>query len=230
MHTRGATLGRPRRLLVVAMLSTLVLSGCGGSEDSGLAEATGEVTASSTPMPTPSPTPSPTVSATPSDDAPANPLGWRAPAADDRPDQEGSDLYLGRFPERVTGPEQLAAAEAFLRFWRVRLELGEKAELDPAAIGEVATGEAAQNTIALIEGIQRRNGSIQGDVVMHIEGVQLQDTRATVRACMENLTTDRDADGEPTETLTPFYTMSADLVRQGEAWRMTTFRASTGVC
>lgn len=225
MQARGAGLRRSPRVWAVLALAGLLLSACGGSDEgSGIDEATSPVSAAPTPTPTPS------VSASPSGEATDNPLGWRAPSADDRPDQEGSDLYLGRFPARVTQPDQLAAVQAFLRFWQVRLELGEKAELDPAAIGAVATGEAAKNTIALIEGARSRGGTIEGDVVMHVEGVQLKGNKATVRACMENLTTDRDADGEPTETLTPFYNLGADLVRQGDQWRMTTFRASTGLC
>lgn len=173
------------------------------------------------PTPTADTSPSPTAVPTPSAG------DWRVPGEDGEPDEEGHEVFV---ETALREPEKREVAAAFADFWQVRLDQAFAAELDAAAIGEVATGQAAQNTVALIEGVRRRGVTVVGDMVLGVRGVRIRGDRATLTACVQNLSTDRDADGEPVETLVPFYDMGADLVRQGGEWRMTELRASTSFC
>lgn len=205
-----------RAIAVLLAAALLVASACSGEEG-----AVEQLEIAGDPTPSAEASPSPTAAPT---------LGsgdWRVPGEDGDPDEEGHEVFV---ETTLRDPDKLEVAAAFADFWQVRLDQAFVAELDAGAIGEVATGQAAQNTVALIEGLRRREATVQGDMVLGIRNVRVRGGRATLSACVQNLSTDRGPDGEPVETLVPFYDMGADLVRSGGQWRMSELRASATFC
>ena len=145
-------------------------------------------------------------------------------------DDVGSDVLPGAI--KVRGDEQQAVVDAWLAYWAVRTDIFLDAELDPAALGEVAQGDAADQVISYAAYLQQKGRTSEGDIRLSVGNVRIKGDRATLRSCGENQSTERRADGKPAEQLRPYYELSGALVRQETGqWLVTEVdRISTAPC
>lgn len=144
-------------------------------------------------------------------------------------DDSGHQAFEGR--GRVKGAEERAVARAWLAYWQVRQDSYHSAEVDPAELGRVASGEAISQVVGYVRTLQRTKQHVEGDVRINVEKVRVKGDTATLDDCFENRTTNRNARGEPVERLTPFYRFRGDLVRVSGHWVVTGLvTTSSGVC
>jgi hypothetical protein len=148
----------------------------------------------------------------------ASPSATGTASADGVFDVKGHVAFPGR--HKVKGPEQRAVADAWMAYWQVRLDAFYAAEVDPTALGEVATGEAASDVVSYAADLKQRKQHVDGDLRMTVDTVKITGDKATLTACEENRTQDRAANGRPTEPLTPFYAFRASLSRVSDSWRV----------
>lgn len=190
-----------RAAATVAAVAVLALVGC--SEGSAPVEPLAIDGGSETPAAAATPTPSPT------QDAAATPADF---------DGKGHEAVAGLL--QVRGPAQREVAEAWLDYWQVRLDAFHAAEVDPARLGEVASGEAADQVIGYAEHLAGEDLQTVGDMRLGVDQVAVKGDRATLRSCTENKTVDRNSRGRAVEPLSPFFVFRGRLVREGGAWRV----------
>lgn len=145
-------------------------------------------------------------------------------------DDVGSDVLPGAI--KVQGADQQAVVDAWLAYWTVRTDTFLDAQLDPAALGEVAQGDAADQVISYAAYLQQKGRTSEGDIRLSVSRVRIKGDRATLRSCGENQSTERRADGKPAEQLRPYYELRGALVRQETGqWLVTEVdRISTAPC
>jgi hypothetical protein len=162
-------------------------------------------------------TPAPTVELGTSEsvEPSASPTQSEDPAGE--ADDEGHEIYPGRVV--VDDDEQRAVADAWIAYWQTRFDAFAAPELDPAALGEVATGEAAEQVISYVRYLQDERLYTRGDAVIAVDTVRINGQRATVRTCAQNYSVDvRQSNDRPAEALNPFYTFRGVLQRASDGW------------
>lgn len=146
-------------------------------------------------------------------------------------DDRGHEVFLAE----GSGPRDGDArelADAWLAYWRVRMDAFAGPSLDPAALGEVAQGEAAEQVISYVRYLQDNDLRTRGDVRLGVGKVRVRGERATMTSCGENLSVDVRANGRPAEPLQPYYTVRGVFQRVGEGgWVVTDMvRLGTNPC
>ena len=133
---------------------------------------------------------------------------------------------------KVRGDDQQEVVDAWLAYWSVRTATFLDARLDPAALGEVAQGDAADQVISYASYLQQKGRTSEGDIRLSVSGVRIEGDRATLRSCGENQSTEHRADGRPAEQLRPYYELRGALVRRDAGqWLVTEVdRISTASC
>jgi hypothetical protein len=132
-------------------------------------------------------------------------------------DDEGHEVYRGRVV--VDDDEQQAVADAWIAYWQTRFDAFAGPELDPAALGEVATGKAAEQVISYVRYLQDEKLYTRGDAVIAVDAVRIKGRQATVRTCAQNYSVDvRQGNDRPAEALNPFYTFRGVLQRASDGW------------
>ena len=193
---------------VVLACALSVLAGCSSDADTPAREIELGTPQSA------EPSPSPTESVDPAGEA----------------DDEGHEIYPGRVA--VKDDEQQAVADAWIAYWQTRFDAFAGPELDPAALGEVATGKAAEQVISYVSYLQDEKLYTRGDAVVAVGAVRIKGRQATVRSCARNYSVDvRQSDDRPAEALNPFYTFRGVLQRASDAWVVAdVVRLSTAPC
>jgi hypothetical protein len=196
---------------VVLACALSVLAGC-SSDDETPARGVDLGTSQSTEPTEPSPT------------AP----GSEDPAGE--ADDEGHEVYPGRVVAK--DDEQQAVADAWMAYWQTRFDAFAGPELDPAALGAVATGKAAEQVISYVRYLQDEKLYTRGDAVIAVGAVKIKGQQATVRSCARNYSVDvKQSDDRPAEALNPFYTFRGVLQRASDGWVVAdAVRLSTGPC
>jgi hypothetical protein len=202
---------KPRVPTVVLACALSVLAGCSSDADTPAREV--ELGTSQSTEPSEA-SPSPTGSADPAGEA----------------DDEGHEIYPGRVA--VTDDEQQAVADAWIAYWQTRFDAFAGPELDPAALGEVATGKAAEQVIAYVRYLQDEKLYTRGDAVVGVASVKITGRQATLRSCAQNWSVDvKQGNDRPTEPLNPFYTFRGVLQRASDGWVVAdAVRLSTAPC
>ena len=103
----------------------------------------------------------------------------------------------------VTDPTAMAVVDSFVRYTQVRLEAFNRAEVDPAALAEVATGDAMTQVTSYVDRLARRGEHVVGSVVVNVDAVDVEGTRATLDTCMQNSSVDVDESGRVVEKGAP---------------------------
>ncbi len=103
----------------------------------------------------------------------------------------------------VTDPTAMAVVDAFVRYTQVRLDAFNRAEVDQAALEEVATGEAMTQVTSYVDRLARRGEHVVGSVVVNVDAVDVEGTRATLDTCMQNSSVDVDESGRVVEKGAP---------------------------
>ncbi len=167
------------------------------------------------------------VEATPSDAA--TPSAPADPAGDF--DDQGNEAFLTADAAQLA-PSKQEVVDAWLAYWEVRLAAFGGPELDPVALGEVASGKAAEQVISYVRYLEGKKLRTQGDLRLGAEKVRVRRERATLTSCVDNLSVDVRANGRPAEPLKPFYTIGGTLERvEGQAWVVTdVVRLGIGPC
>lgn len=171
-----------RAPVVAALL--LAVAGCGGS-DTPAEPATSPV----------APTPTATETAERTSEAPSPPRRGSF-VEDDSVDASAGEVA-------VTDPTAMAVVDAFVRYTQVRLDAFNRAEVDQAALEEVATGEAMTQVTSYVDRLARRGEHVVGSVVVNVSGVDVEGTRATLDTCMQNSSVDVDHSGRVVEKGAP---------------------------
>lgn len=196
-------------VLVCAVLAALVVAGCGDGGSEPQQQVTVDSGGSS-----PTDGPSDATSSLPESPAESSPSDAGSAAATF--DAKGSDIIPGDL--EVSGDDQQAVADAWIEYWRVRAEAFHRAELDPDALGAVATGSAAEQVISYVQHLQSNQLHTVGDSVVGVRNVRIDGKTAVLESCFVNKSVDVDADGEPVEDLNAFYRFRGELTRAGGAW------------
>lgn len=172
------------RAPVVAAALLLAVAGCTGDADP---PATPETTQAD-PLPSNQPEPSPS--------EPPSPPAFGTVVTDDSVDASAGEVT-------VSDPSQLAVVDAFVRYTQVRLDMLNRAEVDQAALDEVATGEAITQVTSYAERLARRGEHVVGSIVVNVSGVEVEGTTATMSSCMQNASVDVDGSGQVVEREAP---------------------------
>lgn len=167
---------------VAALL--LAVAGCGGA-DTPAEPATSPV----------APTPTGTETTEAASEAPSPPPRGSF-VEDDSVDASAGEVA-------VTDPTAMAVVDAFVRYTQVRLEAFNRAEVDPAALAEVATGDAMTQVTSYVDRLARRGEHVVGSVVVNVDAVDVEGTRATLDTCMQNSSVDVDESGRVVEKGAP---------------------------
>lgn len=195
---------------VVLACALALLGGC-SSEDPAPAE---EIELGSSSRPTDDPSTSPSESA-------SDPQGEF--------DAEGHEIHAGKVP---AGDDQRAVADAWLAYWQTRFDAFAGPELDPAALGRVANGKAAEQVISYVRYLEDKGLYTKGDALIGVSGVKVKGDEATLRSCVQNLSVDvKQKTDRPAEQLQPFYTLRGVLNRVSDQWAVTAVtRLGTNPC
>ena len=160
-----------------------------------LAGCTGDTETPAAPESTPA-QPAPTSAAEPSPSEPPSPPAFGTVVAED-------DVNASEGEVTVSDPSQLAVVDAFVRYTQVRLEMLNRAEVDQAALDEVATGEAVTQVTSYADRLARRGEHVVGSIVVNVNGVEVEGTTATIDTCMQNSSVDVDGSGQVVEKKAP---------------------------
>ncbi|RYU12753.1 hypothetical protein [Nocardioides iriomotensis] len=140
--------------------------------------------------------PAPTSAAEPSPSEPPSPPAFGTVVAED-------DVNASEGEVTVSDPSQLAVVDAFVRYTQVRLEMLNRAEVDQAALDEVATGEAVTQVTSYADRLARRGEHVVGSIVVNVNRVEVEGTTATIDTCMQNSSVDVDGSGQVVEKKAP---------------------------
>lgn len=173
-----------RAPVVAAAALLLALAGCTGGSDPPGAPATTQAA------------PVPSSASEPSPSEPTGPPSRGTVVTDDSVDATTGEVS-------VSEPAELAVVDAFVRYTQVRLEMLNRAEVDPAALDEVATGEAITQVTSYAERLARRGEHVVGTITVNVSGVEIAGTSATVDTCMLNTSVDVDSSGQVVESDAP---------------------------
>jgi hypothetical protein len=167
-------------------------------------------------------------SSTPADEPPESP-SESASDPEGEFDNEGHEIHAGKIP---AGDEKSAVAEAWLAYWQTRFDAFAGPELDPAALGQVASGKAAEQVISYVRYLEDKGLYTKGDALIGVSGVKIRGDEATLRSCVQNLSVDvKQKTDRPAEQLQPFYTLSGVLRRVSDQWAVTEVtRLGTSPC
>jgi hypothetical protein len=103
----------------------------------------------------------------------------------------------------VKGADEQQAADALVRYVRVRLEAFNRADVDLPALAEVAIGDALAQVRAYVAELQQRKQHTVGTIRVNVSGVDVKGAGATIQTCMDNTSVDVDRRNRVVETDSP---------------------------
>ncbi|GAA2031420.1 hypothetical protein GCM10009756_24590 [Pseudokineococcus marinus] len=213
-----------------------LLVGCSGGSGAEVVVPDGTVTGSS-PAVDPAPTPP---SAAPSPTGGDGGAGPSAPSA-----VEGDVLVVEETPRtapdqppheaelRVTTPvsgEQVAVVAAWEAFWEQLAVTFGVPRFDPTAMGEVATGEALAAVRTYADDLAARDVRLSGRATTVADAVVVDGDTAVVEGCSLAQDVEIDDRGAPQEAPRGPTSLRTELVREGGAWRVSSYGIVEGLC
>jgi hypothetical protein len=132
---------------------------------------------------------------------------------------------------RADGPRERAAADAWVGYWRARIEAFHRADAGSPALAEVATGAALRSVRRGVANLRASGSHTVGTLTVNVRAVKVAAGSAAVDSCLTNRTLDVDARGRPVESLVPAYGMRGTVVADGSSWRVSAVEVySSGRC
>jgi hypothetical protein len=203
-----------RAVAAVTLVLAMFVSGCSGEQQADEPIAIDEA-ASSAPASSSTPSPSLSASARPSRDAST--------------DDTGTAVVVGAMP---SGGAQLAAAEAYVDYLKVRTEAFNTVQLDLAALSSVAVGDALQSVQGGVAYRSRKRLHMVGGLEVDVTEVSVRGRTARLTGCLTNSTAEANRKGRVVEKdPPPFYRGTAELRKFGpDVWLVSTvdFQEVTG--
>jgi len=195
-----------RAVAAVTLVLALFAAGCAGEPEADEPLVIDEAASSA---PAPSATPSPSLSAS------------ARPSAEASTDDKGTAVVVGAMP---SGRAQLAAAEAYVDYLKVRSEAFNTVRLDLAALSSVAVGDALQSVQSGVAYRSRKKLHMVGGLEVDVTDVSVRGRTARLTACLSNSTAEANRKGRIVEQdPPPFYRGTADLRRFGpDVWLVST--------
>ncbi len=142
-----------------------------------------------------------------------------APAADT------AAVVTGRI--LADGPRERAAADAWVRYWRARIEAFHRVDAGSPALADVATGPALRSVRRGVADLRASGSHTVGTLTINVRAVTVAGDRATVASCLTNRTLDVDVRGRPVESLVPAYGVRGTAVADGSSWRVSAVEVRT---
>lgn len=186
MTTRGPDVTRKLAGALALVLGTTLLGGCSGEDDASpppppvIGDQTG---------------PSPGPDASPEESAEAGP-----PATGDKA-EDSVEVTAGEIS--VTGEQERLAADAFVRYTRVRLESFNRVSVDLPELSGVAIGDALAQVQNYVAQLDQRGHHTVGAITVNVSGVAIKGERASVAVCMLNTSADANRRDRIVETEIP---------------------------
>jgi hypothetical protein len=203
-----------RAVAAVTLVLAVFVSGCSGEQQADEPIAIDEA-ASSAPASSSTPSPSLSASARPSRDA--------------SKDDTGTAVVVGAMP---SGGAQLAAAEAYVEYLKVRTQAFNTVRLDLAALSSVAVGDALQSVQGGVAYRSRKKLHMVGGLEVDVTDVSIRGRTARLTGCLSNSTAEANRKGRIVEKdPPPFYRGTAELRKFGpDVWLVSTvdFQEVTG--
>jgi hypothetical protein len=190
-------------LSVLVIVSMLVLSSCGGGDDSDTSKAA--------PSSEPSSSASPTAEAT---DAEATEVPRPATTSEAA---ELAATVLGTNAARTA--EEKTVVKAWMRYWTAVAETYD--ELEPAPGLDSARGKPLTQVLDYLDTLKSKGHRSVGWTRDNVLEVSVEGAVAVVKDCAENFTFEVDADGKPVEDVTPFYDIVGMLEKRDGDWAIT---------
>ena len=208
-----------RRATVGALLGLLLVAACSdGADDAAGLPAFTAGPATTTPtasaMPTPSATSS-TTPTTPSATATASPSTNGIFG-----DMTRNDIVAGR--TAGTTAAEKAVMTAWLAYWQVRAAAFFAAEVDPAALGRVSSGQASEAVTSYVGMLRQRQLRTAGGSTVDTTVVTVKGATASVEGCLIDRSADVSAEsGTPVELPSGRSRAAGTLQLSGPTWRVT---------
>ncbi|MRK01148.1 MULTISPECIES: hypothetical protein [Aeromicrobium] len=189
-----------RRVLLITV-PVLLLSACGGSDDTRTSTPA-RTTSAATTSPTQTEAPTPT----------ETPLPTTTPEA-----AKVAITVLGSSVAKTA--EEKSVVEAWMIYWDAVATTYD--ELEPAPGLDRSRGKPLKDVMDYLDLLKARNHRSVGWTRDHVLGVSVDGDSAVLRACSENFSFEVDADDNPVEDVTPFYWTTARLSRDDGRWILT---------
>jgi hypothetical protein len=103
----------------------------------------------------------------------------------------------------VEGDDEQLAADALVRYVRVRLDAFHRTAVDLPALSQVAIGDALAQVRAYVAELRQRKQHTVGTIRVNVSGVDLKGAEATIQTCMDNTSVDVDRRNRVVETDAP---------------------------
>jgi hypothetical protein len=130
----------------------------------------------------------------------------------------------------ATGPEEEAVADAWLRYWQVRMKAFMDAKVDAAARDAVATGKASKELTELT--VDRKNKSVytRGVIIVNPTRIIIKGDTVTLLDCMLDESRDVYPDGTIEQKGVKEYGTRAILKKSQGSWRTDDFLDDQKLC
>jgi hypothetical protein len=189
----------PRRCLSVLIAVAFLLSACGGGSDDTAASPSPDPSEPSTTTPaapTPAETPLPTVTA------------------------EAAKMAVAELGSSVADTaEEKAVVEAWMTYWKAVVKTYD--DLVPAAGLASARGGPRDDVLSYLSTLKDEGRRSVGWTRENVLSVEVDGNSASLTDCAENFSFEVDAEGRPTEEVTPFYLETGQLTKDGDRWVVT---------
>lgn len=199
-----------------ALLAVVLPAGCGVDDAGSAPTPAGATTASATagsPQTSSTPTTLTAAPSTPITDGPTSP-----PAG-----PPSKVVAVHRRTVAADTAEQKAVADAYLNYVTVRLIAFNKAAVDTAALGRVASGTALSTVTGRVAKFRAERIHTIGEVWVDLPTITVKGTTASLRSCMDNTTIDVNHKGTAVELPVPYYVATATLNQSADkTWRVAT--------
>ena len=140
------------------------------------------------------------------------------PAAPGEKVEDSVQVTAGEIAVEGAGEQQ--AADALVRYVRVRLEAFNRAQVDLPALAEVAIGDALAQVRTYVAELQQRKQHTVGTLRVNVSRVAVKGADATIRTCMDNTSVDVDRRNRVVETDSPAAYLGTARARRvaDDAW------------
>ncbi len=187
---------RRRALVMTCVVPILVLSACGGGDDSEVEVSPIRSTS------TPSASASPTAEPLPTTKAEAAML---------------QKTVLGSSVARTA--EEKAVVEAWMTYWQAVSDT--YADLEPSPDLDVARGKPQKDVLDYLNELRTKKLRSVGWTRDHVTKVQIVDGSASIADCAENFSFNVDRSDQPVQEPTPFYDLVGSLEQHDGRWIVT---------
>lgn len=199
-----------RVLPVVAGLlgAALLCSSCGSDDGGKIPEFDGAKKSSSS---SPSPSPTPTDAA----------------KVDLKSLPDGKVVVVRN---KAQTAEEKAVATAWAGYWTARMGAFTKVDTNYPGLSEHSVGKALSTVISYVNTLKGSGLHEIGAGLLAVNGVTVSGNTAVVDGCLYNNGRNADKDGTPVERPTVYLKLKDKLVKQGDAWMVSSLKVTTKRC